>query len=83
MNLKLIQGQFQAIDLLTILTQMVEVKIKYHERQIAKNSNEEDIKSRESKIKFLQNELMEARNFILQQNGNIQVEATIQMTSNK
>jgi cob(I)alamin adenosyltransferase len=83
MNLKLIQGQFQATDLLTILTQLVEVKIKYHESQIAKNSNEEDIKSRESKIKFLQNELMEARNFILQQNGNIQVEATIQMTSNK
>ena len=61
MNIQLIQGEFNSIDTLDLLTQMIHVKIRYHENKIATNINEEDIKARESKIKRLQKELFELR----------------------
>ena len=59
MKLQLIQGEFNPVDTLELLSQMVQVKIKYHENKIAATGNEEDTKYRESKIKHLQNELIE------------------------
>lgn len=64
MNIQLIQGEFSAQDTLDLLTQMIHVKIKYHEKKIAANTSEEDIKARESKIKRLQKELFEFKNCI-------------------
>lgn len=61
MNLQLIQGQFSGHDALTIITQMIRVKIKHHESKIEADSSEEDIKYRETKIKRLQKELYELR----------------------
>ena len=57
MNIQLIKGQFDPEDAIGIITQMIHVKIKYHENKIHRNSNEEDIKFRENKIKLLQKDL--------------------------
>ena len=68
MELQLINGQFDAKDALDILTQMFNVKIKYHENKITGASSEEEIKMRENKIKSLQKEISDAGRFI--KNGN-------------
>ena len=44
MELQLINAQFDAKDALDILTQMFNVKIKYHENKITGASSEEEIK---------------------------------------
>lgn len=77
MNLQLIQGEFNANDAISILSQMIQVKLKYHENKISSTSNEEDIKYREEKIKRLQNELSEIRNNILTNKGTVKIDAVI------
>lgn len=51
MNIQLIQGEFSVNEALELITQMIHIKIKYHENKIAQHSSEEDIKSRETKSK--------------------------------
>ena len=58
---------------------MVHIKIKYHENKINSNSNEEDIKIKESKIKHLQKELFELRKTINSKNNTVKVEAIIKI----
>ena len=77
MNLKLIQGEFNAKEAIEIITQLIHVKIRYHENKITSNSNEEDIKYRETKIKRLQRDLYEAKDNMLSKNANLHIEAVI------
>jgi len=77
MQIQLIQGEFSSMEAFELITQMVHIKIKYHENKIAKNSSEEDIKYRESKIKRLQKELFELRNSVEKNGGNIKLEGII------
>ncbi|HLO82109.1 MAG TPA: hypothetical protein VK166_14170 [Chitinophagaceae bacterium] len=77
MQIQLIQGEFRTADSLDIITQMIQVKIRYHENAIAKNSSEEDIKYRESKIKFLQNELADLKKELSQKKEKVNINATI------
>ncbi|HNP21078.1 MAG TPA: hypothetical protein PKM63_01410 [Panacibacter sp.] len=79
MNLQLIQGQFSAGDAIDILTKMVEVKIKFHEAKILSQLNEEDIKMRENRIKQLQKELVEIRNFITSKEAKIEIRSLVQV----
>ncbi len=67
----LIQGKFNPKDALDIITQMVHVKIKYHEGKINNTNNEEDNKFREAKIKQLQRDLFEIRKYI--ENGGTKI----------
>ncbi len=67
MKIQLINGQFSKTDALQLITKMINVKIKFQEEKIKSDSSEEDVKSRERKIKFLQKELYEARNYIEKQ----------------
>lgn len=83
MNVQLIQGQFSAKDALDILTQMVHVKVKYHEHKINGTSSEEDIKRREAKIKSLQKDLFEARKNMLANGKQINIEAVIRIEEAK
>ena len=59
--MQLIQGKFSKKDAIEILTQMIHVKIKFHENKIHSQSSEEDIKMRERRIRQLQKDLYEAR----------------------
>jgi hypothetical protein len=77
MQIQLIQGDFKTADSLDIITQMIQVKIRYHENAIAKNSSEEDIKYRESKIKYLQNELSDLKKELSKKKDNVNINATI------
>ena len=64
MKIQLIEGHFSAKDAIEIITQMIHVKIKFHEDKIDNLNNEEDVKMREKKIKNLQKSLYDARKII-------------------
>ncbi len=80
MNIQLIQGAFDYKDAVELVSQLIQVKIKFHENKINQSASEEDIKYRESKIKRLQNLLFELRtksgpeNKVVQLQGMITVE---------
>jgi len=77
MNLRLIQGEFSPTDAIDILTQLVKVKIKFHENKINSTYTEEDIKMAENRIKQLQQQLHESRIYIEQQGKNIAIESEL------
>lgn len=79
MHLQLIQGQFSADDAIEILTQMVQVKIKFHEGKIHDGLNEEDIKTRENRIKELQKELFEIRKLIAEEKAAVKMNALVEI----
>jgi hypothetical protein len=79
MKVQLIQGQFSAEDAVDIITQMIQVKIRYHEKKINSSSHEEDIKTREGKIKQLQKELHDVRQAITIKKEAIQLDAEIKI----
>jgi hypothetical protein len=79
MHIQLIQGEFSTPDALELVTQMVQLKIKYHENKIVTDTSEEDIKYRESKIKRLQKELTELREAMILNNKNVKLEGTIKI----
>jgi len=81
MNIQLIQGNFNATDALEIITQMIHIKIKFHENKISQSSNEEDIKVRETKIKRLQKDLDDIRNFIGSSDGKINLQSEIYLSN--
>ena len=64
MVIHLIKGQFPGSDAISIITQMIDIKIKFQEAKIESSHNEEDIKMRENRIKALQKELHDARKLI-------------------
>jgi hypothetical protein len=67
MDIQLLKGNFSQSDALDILTQLVHVKIKFHESKIEKSDNEEDIKMRENRIKKLLQDFYEAKQLIITQ----------------
>ncbi|MEO7523881.1 MAG: hypothetical protein ABIT58_07285 [Ferruginibacter sp.] len=77
MNLQLIQGQFSTQDAIDIITQMITVKIKFHENKINNAHTEEDIKMRERRIKQLQLQLHESRSYIQKQGDNVAIDSEI------
>ncbi len=77
MNIQLIEGDFKSSDALELITQMIQVKIKYHENKITNNHNEEDIKARETKIKRLQKQLFEFRNSVDANSKVLRINATV------
>jgi hypothetical protein len=79
MNIQLIQGEFSSNEAWDLLSQMIQVKIKFHESKIEKHASEEDIKQREEKIKYLQNQLKEARAFFMSQGQSVKINADIKI----
>ena len=77
MELQLIDGAFSPTEIMDILTQLFHVKIKFHEDKVKNSNNEEDIKMRERKIKLLQKNLDEVRDFIKRQDKDFHVESVI------
>lgn len=61
MNIQLLEGEFNIGEAMTLITAMIQIKVKYHENKIKNCDSEEDIKQREAKIKRLQKELYELR----------------------
>lgn len=67
MDIQLLKGKFSQSEALDILTQLIYVKIKFHESKIEKSDNEEDIKMRENRIKQLLQDFYEAKQLIIRQ----------------
>ena len=77
MIIQLMQGQFKPTEAVEIISQMINIKIKYQESKITASCSEEDIKNRESKIIRLQKELNDAKNSILSKNEELKIDASI------
>lgn len=65
MEFPLIKGQFNKKDALDLITELTKVKIKFHEQKIKTSSHEEDIKSRETRIKQLQEQLHKLKTAVI------------------
>ena len=76
-SLSLIQGKFSANEAVDIISNMVQVKIKFHENKITNTSNEEDIKMQEARIKELQNDFAELKKSISSTAGLIDIKAVV------
>jgi len=79
MNIQLIHGQFSTKDAMEIVSQMVQIKIKFHEDKIHQSSLEEEIKMRETRIKQLQNDLFNIRKYAEQNGATINIESEIKL----
>ncbi len=77
MNLQLIKGEFTRAEAFDILTQLVAVKIRFHEGKIEKSHSEEDIKMREQRIRQLQQALHEVRRQMTPDRTTCRLEAEI------
>lgn len=77
MSIQLIDGQFTGGETMELITQMIQVKIKFHERKIHSSSSEEDIKMREMKIRNLHKELYNIKDYLKQVAGNITIHSEI------
>lgn len=77
MKINILNGNFSRKDTLELITKMIHVKVKFHEEKIASSQTEEDVKMRENRIKQLQKELYEVRNYIDTGKGNINLTGEI------
>ena len=77
--MQLIKGQFEPNEAIELLTNMIHIKIKYHQRSITDGSSEEDVQTSESKIKLLQQQLYEAREYIKAQDGKLTIDTQIHL----
>lgn len=80
MQIQLINGQFGGREAAELITRMINVKIKYHEEKIQKDSSEEDIKMREARIRELQKDLYEVRKYIEHQDKPLKLTSGLQLT---
>ncbi len=81
MNISVINGTFDSRDAIDILTQIIMVKIKFHEEKINHSQHEEDIKMREKRIRELQNDLSDLRKFIRDQQGKVSMHCSLEFSN--
>lgn len=80
-SMSFIDSKFEKRDAIDIVTRLIHSKIKFHEDRISKLLNEEDIKMRESRIKMLQGELYQMKEFIDKAPGGIHISSSIKLES--
>jgi hypothetical protein len=81
MTIQLMQGDYSPADTLDLITQMIHVKIKYHEKKMMQQNNEKNIKMQETIIRQLQKDLFEARKKMEKESSNIIIESQINFIS--
>jgi len=79
MKIQQLNGTINASDAVELMAHLVHLKIKYHERRINNQSSEEDIKTREEKIKQLQKELFEFKKTFLSNTDTVTIEAILKI----
>lgn len=77
MDLQLIEGEFSPNEAMELIVEMINIKIKFNESKISNSLQEEDIKSRENKIKKLQQSLYDVRLFLKTKNNGVQIKSSI------
>jgi hypothetical protein len=73
MQINLTQGYYSSKETTTIITKMVDLIIKFEEDKIKTAVNEAAASIRGQKIKQLQKNLYELRDFVEKQKGNISI----------
>lgn len=58
MEIKIINGHFKNAEAIELIEKFIKIKIAFHEDKITPQSNEEEIKMRETRIKELQNDFL-------------------------
>ena len=79
MNVQLINGQCTTQEAIDLITELVQVKIKFLEKKISNLQNEEDIKTKETKIVALQNNLSAIRQQITLSKFDVTVSGLIEI----
>ncbi len=77
MKISLLKGSFSPKEIEKIITELLQVKIKFHEEKIQSSDEEETMKMRENRIIKLQNDLKELRTFLNNTDSLINVDAEI------
>ena len=77
MKISLLKGSFSPKEIGKIVTELIQVKIKFHEEKIQSSDEEETMKMRENRIIKLQNALKEVRDFLSNSDSLINVDAEI------
>jgi hypothetical protein len=76
-KLDLLRGHYTRREALDLLTQLIHVKIRFHESRITQDILEEDLKMREKRIRELQRDLYEAGKLLEKLDGHVSLEASI------
>jgi hypothetical protein len=79
MTIQLLEGEFNTAEGLDLISQMINIKIKYQESKINNSANEEDIKQRESKIKRLQKDLEDIRKYLANNSNKLNIQSLINL----
>lgn len=79
MDLQILKGNYSTVETISLLEKLVSAKINFIEQKIANDSNEEDIKMRESRIKELQKNFSSIKQHLLSKAGFCSVQSTIQV----
>ncbi|MEI8194191.1 MAG: hypothetical protein EBR91_03170 [Flavobacteriia bacterium] len=79
MKIQQLNGTINASDAVELMAHLVHLKIKYHEHRINNQSSEEDIKTREEKIKQLQKELFEFKKTFHSNTDTVTIEAILKI----
>lgn len=77
MDLPLIDGVYPRQDAIDLLTEMVALKIRYHERQLQQGQDVEDTRHREARIRRLQEALHAAREHIQQAGSLVSLNSSV------
>ena len=80
MKIQLINGTFTPSESIDLLTQLLQVKIKFIENKILKSHHEEDVKSKENKIIKLQNTISTLNEFARNSNLDLKIESEINLS---
>jgi len=79
MKIQLFEGRFEKKDALNLLSKIIKIEVDFHESKIDADSNAEDVRMREQKIKKLQNNLMDLRTEINNGGDATKINATIEI----
>ncbi|HPH25005.1 MAG TPA: hypothetical protein PLW32_14040 [Chitinophagaceae bacterium] len=79
MTIQLLEGEFNTAEGLDLISQLINIKIKYQESKINNSANEEDIKQRESKIKRLQKDLEDIRKYVANNSNKLNIQSVINL----
>ncbi|MBI1267796.1 MAG: hypothetical protein GC193_10250 [Cryomorphaceae bacterium] len=77
MKIEIIKGAYSSADAAELLIRIVDAKIKFHEGKINASDNEEDIKMRENRIRKLQQDLHEVRQYLKNADGRINLQSDL------
>lgn len=80
MKIALLKGHFSPQETIDMLSQMLNIKIAFHENKISHSDQEEDIKMREKRIRELQNELTELKVFVKNNDCAYELNAEVTIT---